>query len=643
MQQRQRQRVRAETPEVSSACGVLYRAFAWERVLEGSLSANAQAFVDAVASLLPPAYPIREAAGCFLDVVRGEAPSRYRAHFAERFRRQGGSAAGLSAEYTRLGRLALDPAARPLLSDAYYQALRAVHAQQPPAGPPTGPPAGPPAPIPGRGAQTPCDVLYAAFEWERALEGDVHAAAADYVRFVASQLPPGFPIGDALDCFVERVRVDAPDRYRDHFVGRFRAAASGAGSWEAALREISDEYRRLQATRLGRQARAVLSSVFARALTAGKADFLRQASAAMGRAVDAPPAQASRSPGGPSPGRTAGTDCSKVITLPQNRSTCWFNALLMAVFYSDGMRGVVRSLVPQWKAERDPGLAKLYAIFTKILERRYTYDFDAGSANYRKMFENIYPENILEFLNRVDAKALGLAGDYRVGADAGYNSSIYVRFLFETLKLRDVQYLNYSAQEHVVAYAGERVVTARHGGLAYYWPLPASRASVGLDRPRVLVVDVRDPIDVSAGSAPLELAETIAFKGRRYRLDAKLIGNHNDAACGLSHEIAGITCAGARFVYNGWTRTTVDPALKKANHNRAIPCELMKFDWASDDQDFCLNPAACRLDSAALRRDSPAVPRDAHSEMCFNFQKDGLLFYVLDDEPAVTPPPPERR
>jgi hypothetical protein len=32
------------------------------------------------------------------------------------------------------------------------------------------------------------------------------------------------------------------------------------------------------------------------------------------------------------------TKCKSVITIPQFTGTCWFNALLMALLYSDGTR-----------------------------------------------------------------------------------------------------------------------------------------------------------------------------------------------------------------------------------------------------------------------------------------------------------------
>jgi uncharacterized membrane protein len=60
-----------------------------------------------------------------------------------------------------------------------------------------------------------------------------------------------------------------------------------------------------------------------------------------------------------------------------------------------------------------------------------------------------------------------------------------------------------------------------------------------------------------------------------------------------SYAISGITCKKGKYVYNGWTRTSMDPVMAK-NITREIPCELMKYDWnIIKNNDFCLNTTKC--------------------------------------------------
>ena len=137
-----------------------------------------------------------------------------------------------------------------------------------------------------------------------------------------------------------------------------------------------------------------------------------------------------------------------------------------------------------------------------------------------------------------------------------------------------------------------------------------------------------------------------------YVQDSVLLGNYNSNIGG--HSIAGITCKGDKYVYNGWTRTTIDPNIKQNSEvkdwkemlvnneywyfhipsgqivketnssypnnfptkeffgkkNIEIPCELMKFSWdVKKNKEFCLNPQKCILDIMNV------------NDLCFSFNK----------------------
>jgi hypothetical protein len=118
------------------------------------------------------------------------------------------------------------------------------------------------------------------------------------------------------------------------------------------------------------------------------------------------------------------------------------------------------------------------------------------------------------------------------------------------------------------------------------------------------------------------MKEQIFFKGVEYNLDAVLLANWN---IGIGHAIAGITCKKKKYIYNGWTRTSMDPSMINQLITRKIPCELMKYDWnIKNDGDFCLNTAKCIPE--ALQHQLK------NTDICFNFSKGGrLLIYVRKD------------
>jgi len=116
--------------------------------------------------------------------------------------------------------------------------------------------------------------------------------------------------------------------------------------------------------------------------------------------------------------------------------------------------------------------------------------------------------------------------------------------------------------------------------------------------------------------------EYITYMGVEYNLDSIILTNWNINNVG--HAIAVITCKKNKYVYNGWTRTSMDPAMSK-NITRDIPCELMRLDWnIKEHSDFCLNTAKCMPD--ILKHNFKG------SDLCFNFGKGNrILVYVRMD------------
>ena len=125
------------------------------------------------------------------------------------------------------------------------------------------------------------------------------------------------------------------------------------------------------------------------------------------------------------------------------------------------------------------------------------------------------------------------------------------------------------------------------------------------------------------------MKEQIFYNGVEYNLDSIILGDTEETdQYNSNHVIAGITCKKEQYVYNGWTRTSMDSAMTTTKITRTIPCELMKHKWnIKDDVDYCLNAKNCQLDLI--------TKKDA--KLCFNFSKGNrILIYVRKDNKRIT-------
>ncbi len=80
---------------------------------------------------------------------------------------------------------------------------------------------------------------------------------------------------------------------------------------------------------------------------------------------------------------------------------------------------------------------------------------------------------------------------------------------------------------------------------------------------------------------------TVSLGDKRFFIDAAEFSD-------TGHAVAGVTCDGDRFVYNGWSENTNDPAQSFANQAKVSrrpelgrPCPLFGFDWLRNTRGFC--------------------------------------------------------
>jgi hypothetical protein len=306
--------------------------------------------------------------------------------------------------------------------------------------------------------------------------------------------------------------------------------------------------------------------------------------------------------------------CDSVITIPQFSGTCWFNALLMAMLYSDGMRKYLKNNLIN--SELFKKNKHLYIIFNHILNNRYR----KINNNDDIFFNDLKPENILEMLNKIDNKHFyfnprnieGHLGEfYFVRIFEYFGLKKRVLFLNKSNANIYLSPLNLKPKVSITGKNLEKVIRWNYTKIKTKSSTVLKNISAETD---ILVITPRLKHLVNKENFVIqqdknEYPEIMELNGNIYKLDSLLLTNFNFGTCRLSHQIAGVTCKNERYMYNGWIRNTQDPAKTNVStySGKDTPCELMKYDWLKTQTDFCLGKKACKI-----------VKSSSKNELCFN-------------------------
>lgn len=316
-------------------------------------------------------------------------------------------------------------------------------------------------------------------------------------------------------------------------------------------------------------------------------------------------------------------DCKEVITIPQFTGTCWFNALLMTLLYSDGMRKfLITNLDHSDIKQKHP---KLFEIMKDILVNRYR----KIDEKEKVFFDKLKPENMLSLLHQTNSKHFYFNPEESTGH---YGEYYFVR-LFDFLGLKKkVLYLNKFKEKKEFYYSVLNnnptiVKTKDKQNKRFLWRYVTQsvldmKNILPTQNPDVLVVtsllsEYVNKKNIVMKTKQKNLEEIIEYNGTSYKLDSLLLINFNLHACKLCHQIAGVTCNDNRYLYNGWIRYTQDPAQKNKTHIKS-PCELMYYDWLKDKSDFCLSNKVCEIDKKHVTND-----------LCFNISKGNTTYIYV--------------
>ena len=335
--------------------------------------------------------------------------------------------------------------------------------------------------------------------------------------------------------------------------------------------------------------------------------------------------------------------CSRILTPKQVGPICWFMAAFVAMFYSQRSRKILLEASKGWDTNKE-----LFSLLKHVLDDNYLKTASRESEDYLKFSDDTFI-NILRDLNVHDPLSFpynpetnsgGFFPEYYIGKLYGLLNVDYK--IFDYNKNGDHLFYSYLNDElnDIVEYktVGKQLKTSLFPNKFFKY------IEENMDAPKILMVIVRDnysntklyqslyPYTIIGDSDTknniTSMNKKIFYSGSEYHLDSVILSNWNRKKVG--HAIAGITCKKRNYIYNGWTRASMDPAMAEQVITRNIPCELMKYDWnVKEGLDFCLHAKKCIPDILKNNFNN--------KEVCFNFSKGSrILVYVRKDVISAT-------
>jgi hypothetical protein len=345
--------------------------------------------------------------------------------------------------------------------------------------------------------------------------------------------------------------------------------------------------------------------------------------------------------------------CKRVVTIPQadNTNVCWFNAIIMALLYSQHSRNL---LLNNNKLEKKTD--KISIILNQILKRQFMKNkYEEDYFKYMRI------EKILKYVNFFPNKE-----SLDVVLQRGYNSSLPIHKFIDKLGKTSLNLNVYKGElygninlllENVDIF--KKTETVQQKSLEIEVEVLKQLETIKEDNfknnPDYIVlnsIDDQIPIekqplynglfvqtlyflsrknllhkillrsyDITTVGI-LTLQDIICYNGDTYILDSCILGNFNNVGT-TGHAISGITCNNNRYVYNGTFRhrgTLANPDVI----TKRSQCDLMKFPWnIRQESKFCLNRRICNLD---------LVDETPTDNLCFSFDKgQRTIIYVKEN------------
>jgi hypothetical protein len=341
--------------------------------------------------------------------------------------------------------------------------------------------------------------------------------------------------------------------------------------------------------------------------------------------------------------------CKDVLPYFQHTGTCWFNAILMATLFSQAFRNILQTNIFFHNKKMPPINENGEFEFTSKEHFAYLIHYIMSYKYYKAKqskkdikFHNYFkPEKILDILLKVYPEIQPITS-----FEKGYNPSHFVIPFCNILNISTVMFFINSKNE--VFFDMKNDVNWHNPSKSTIYSKSKLHSYLQTNNPDVIIVSKNDSmedsymnyykvlemeygynhkIDIDENNKDLlTYNDTISYNNTIYKLDSIILSDFKK----YKHAIAGITCKNERFVYNGWTKNTVDPSLKDRSDNK-YPCDLFEYNWDPKiDYQFCINNQECTLPNAHEYKGK-------HKSLCFSFNKGvRLLIYVRQDKISST-------
>jgi hypothetical protein len=255
----------------------------------------------------------------------------------------------------------------------------------------------------------------------------------------------------------------------------------------------------------------------------------------------------------------------------------------------------------------------------KVKGGNFPYDPDNDSHSSKGFSAVIYICKLYKFLG-VDYKIFDFIDDYSTVVYSYYNKEYsvvsYDSDFYEELNIKNgFQEISYTKDTSTPPILMIRIIKANQITNYLYKNILKSNTI----------------IDEKMKKQLTSMKDKICYNGKVYILDSVILRNWNDNI-DTNHAIAGITCEGHKYVYNGWVRTAIDTAIPK-DFKQRTPCELMPYDWnIKTGANFCLNNATCIPEIWRKDLTEYMMMELMKTELCFDFSRGvRTLIYVRQD------------
>ena len=241
--------------------------------------------------------------------------------------------------------------------------------------------------------------------------------------------------------------------------------------------------------------------------------------------------------------------CKKVFTIPQisDGGTCWFNALLSALFYSDGTSAYFKRIIPSLrKKTKSKKRLEVFDLLEEILSARDIKDI----GEFSKFYTTLEPRNLLKILHEKDKKHFY----YNPEKARGHISENYLLTLFKFLGILDkVLFVSIFNGKYFFSRANNYEYSVSWDAQKKQYKLVADMKTwksiwevfnnFKISEIDLVVMSTNPAFTLSPKQLPIEFeGDKIDLFGVKFKADSMLLTNFNHKQCDTTHKIAGITC-----------------------------------------------------------------------------------------------------